>query len=222
MNEVLAEKNLDITAIREAVITCGFYFVVFLAAVVLDGFYPDRTALTLAVVISPYLLVPAFILLRRSMRAPWFPVGDAIDTLLRLALVWAILGLLALIFAFENGLGTPLLPIGELTRIAAVVGAPLAEELVFRGALLTSLSRMQLGTTQILKVPISVVVVGAVAYSVVHFFVFLPAGFSFSDAITSSALALIMGLAFGVIYLRTQNIWYGVFLHMLINLAQWS
>ena len=55
-----------------------------------------------------------------------------------------------------------------------------------------------------------------------HCLLFLASGIAFSDALVSSVIALIASVIFGVIYLRTQNVWYGVFLHMLLNFGQWS
>jgi membrane protease YdiL (CAAX protease family) len=139
----------------------------------------------------------------------------------RLVLVWAVLFVIAFMFAYSNGLFHPLTQVGVLSRIGTIVGAPVAEELVFRGALITSLNRTQLGVTRVLKVPVSVAV-GAVIYSVIHLIIFALSGFSFADAVVSSVSALVMGLVFGVLYVRTENVWYGVFLHALINFGHWG
>jgi membrane protease YdiL (CAAX protease family) len=223
MNDQRAAIAIDIGPVYEAAINCGFYFLIFLAAVALDRVFPERRALSYVLVTLPYLIVIGFILIRRSLGAPRFVLGNAGEPLFRYVLVWAALLLIALMFAVSNGLLrlTAMTGVGALRTLGAIVGAPLAEELVFRGALLTSLQRTVVGKISLSWVPLSAIV-GAVIYAAMHCAVYLVAGFSASDALLSSGTALILGAAFGVIYLKTQNIWYGVLVHALINLGQWN
>jgi len=220
MNDERVAREIDIEPIREALINCGFFFVVFLTAVALNGVFPDLTALTCALVLLPYLIILGFILYRRSAGKPWFPVGSAGEALSRYVLIAAILALTAFIFAYNNGLVRPLTLAGALNHFGKIVEEPLAEEFVFRGALLTSLNRTRLSAISVPHVQMSVIV-GAVIYSTMHCLIFLASGIAFSDALISSVTALIAGVVFGVIYLRTQDIWYGVFLSMLFNFGQW-
>ncbi len=213
---------MDFGPVREAGINCGFYLVVMLVAVVLDQIFPTLTGLTIALVLLPYLLVMGFILLRRTMGAPWFSVGDPVQALLRLVLIWAFLAIVAVIFAYNNGLMLPVSTVGAWNHVGTILEEPLAQELVFRAALLTTLSRTRLADMgRVLGVEVTALA-GAVIFSVVQCIVFLAAGFSFSDAVVTGGTALITGAVFGVIYLRTQNVWYGVFLHTLVNFGRWG
>jgi membrane protease YdiL (CAAX protease family) len=73
----------------------------------------------------------------------------------------------------------------------------------------------------VLKVPVSVIA-GAVVFSVIHLIIFALAGYTFADAVVSSVSALLLGLVCGAVYARTQNVWYGVILHTLVNFGQWG
>ncbi len=221
MNDELVARPIDIEPLSEAAINCGFYFVVFLIAVVLNRFYPNWTALTLVLVTLPQLIVLGFILVRRVMGRPLFSAGSAAEALIRWFLIWAVLVLIAFIIAYLAGLTAPMSLVGKVNHLAAIALAPVVEEFVFRGALLTSLGRTQLGSIEIYKIPMSVIA-AAVVYSLVRFLIFLAAGVDVADALVTGILSLMFGLGFGVIYVRTQNVWYGVFLHALINFAQWS
>jgi len=221
MNDEQVARPIDIEPLIEAAINGGFYFVVFLIAVVLNRFFPNWTALTVALVTLPNLIVLGFILVRRVMRQPWFSMGSAAAALVRWFLVWAVLVLVAFILAYLGGLTAPMSGVVKVNHLATIALAPLAQEFVFRGALLTSLGRTQLGSIEVYKIPMSVIA-AAVVYSLVRFLIFLAAGVDVGDALVTGILSLMMGLGFGVIYVRTQNVWYGVFIHALINFAQWS
>ena len=221
MNDEQVARPIDIEPLIEAAINGGFYFVVFLIAVVLNRFFPNWTALTVALVTLPNLIVLGFILVRRVMRQPWFSMGSAAAALVRWFLVWAVLVLVAFILAYLGGLTAPMSGVVKVNHLATIALAPLAQEFVFRGALLTSLGRTQLGSIEVYKIPMSVIA-AAVVYSLVRFLIFLAAGVDVGDALVTGILSLMMGLGFGVIYVWTQNVWYGVFIHALINFAQWS
>lgn len=218
-----ATAKTDVKPVIDAIVNCGFYFFVFLGAVALDRMYPDRLALSMALVTLPYVLVIGFTLVRRSLRAPLFEIGDAGQALAAFFWIWAVLLLVALVFAYNNGLSrmTAMTPVGLLKTVGSVVGAPLAEELVFRGALLTSLNRTNLGRVAVLSFPISVAV-GAAIFSGLHCMIYIVAGYGFGDVALTGGAVFLMGLVFGAIYVQTGNIWYGVFLHALVNLGQWN
>lgn len=223
MNDRQAAAKIEMGPVVDAAINCGFYFFVFLSAVSLDRLYPFQTGLSYVLVSLPYLLVIGFILLRREVGAPRFEMGDAAAALVRFFFVWVALLLIALIFAYNNGMSrmSAMTGVGLLKTFGSVVGAPLAIELVFRGALLTSLNKTNLGRIGVLSFPASVVA-GAVIFSVLRCMIYMVAGYGFGDAALSGSVALLMGLVFGAIYVQTGNIWYGVFLHGLVNLAQWN
>jgi membrane protease YdiL (CAAX protease family) len=221
MNDEPVMAGIDLEPVREAGINCGVYFVVLLTAVVLYDVFPRWTGLDCALVVLPYPLILGFILLRRKMGHPWFPIGDAGDVLVRFFLIWVILWVAALLFALNNGLLRELTLVGRLSHIGTILEAPVAEEFVFRGALLTSLNRTRLGTIRFWYTEISVLV-GAAIFSALHFLIFLAGGYSAMDALISSGSAFILSLIFGAIYVRTQNIWYGVFLNVLVSFGHWN
>lgn len=220
MNDKQAAAKIEIEPVVEAGINCGFYFVVVLIAVALDRTLLNWTTLTYALVILPYLIILGFVLARRNMGRPRFSIGSVESALVRFILIWAALGLIAFMFAWNNGLFRPMSAAVVWNHITTVVEVPLAEEFVFRAALLTSLQQTPLGTRAFLGVPFSVPA-GAILFSIIHCMIFASAGFSVTDTLLSSGVALISGLIFGTIYVRTENVWYGVFLHMLFNFGQW-
>ncbi|MGC2161689.1 MAG: CPBP family intramembrane glutamic endopeptidase [Silvibacterium sp.] len=221
VNEERMMAKMDLEPLREAGINCGVYFAVLLTAVVLYDVFPDWAALDCFLVLVPYLLITGFILLRRRMGRPAFPTGDPGEALVRFFLILVILAMAALLFAISNGLFRPMTLVGKLNHIGAILEAPLAEEFVFRGALLTSLNRTRLGAMTFLRTEVSVFA-GAAIFSVMHFVIFLAGGYGATDALISSGSAFIASLIFGVIYVRTQNIWYGVFLHTLLSFGHWN
>ena len=88
-------------------------------------------------------------------------------------------------------------PWGVVLFIGVIVGAPLAEETVFRGCLLPMLAtRMPLRRA---------IVWQAVLFSLIHFD---PVGF---------LPRLVLGLAFGALWVGTGSIWASVFAHALNN-----
>jgi membrane protease YdiL (CAAX protease family) len=221
MNDERLTAGFDLEPIREAGINCGAYFFVLLTAVVLYDVFSNWTGLACTLVLLPYLLILGFILLRRTMGGPWFPVGDAGDVLVRFFLIWVILAMAALLFAIGNGLFRELSLVGKLSHVGTILEAPAAEEFVFRGALLTSLNRTRLGAIRFLRTEVSVFA-GAAIFGAMHFVIFLAGGYSAMDALISSGSAFIASLLFGAIYVRTQNIWYGVFLHTLLAFGHWN
>jgi len=205
----------------DAGINCGVYFGVMLITVILDRLFPFTTPLTCVLVVVPYLLLTVFILWRQLLQRPEFPMGSPVAAVLRLMLVWAGAFLIAAILAYNNGLFRPLTLVGKLNHVGTILEEPIAQELIFRGALLTSLQQTQLGKLASYRIE-ATAVAGAAIFAVIHAIVFATAGFTFSDVVLTAATALIMGSLYGWIYLRTENVWYGVFLHMLINFGRWG
>lgn len=214
-------KVIDPEPWKDAGINCGTYFGVMLLAVILDRIFPFKTALTCVLVLVPYLLVLGFILWRRHMQRPEFPMGNPLEAILPFFLIWAGAALVALIFAYNDGLFSPLTLVGKLNHIGTILEEPVAQEFVFRGALLTSLQQTNLGKMVFYRVEVSVLA-GAATFAVLHSIVFAAAGFSFSDVVITGLTSLILSAVYGWIYLKTDNVWYGVFLHTLINFGRWG
>ena len=206
---------------QDAGINCGVYFGVMLLAVILDRLFPFKTALTCVLVSVPYLLVLAFILVRRMMQRPEFPVGNAMNAIAPYLLAWAGVFLVSVFFAYNNGLMMTLTLVGKLKHFGTILEEPFAQELVFRAALLTSLKQTQLGELEAYSTE-ACAVAGALVFSIVQAIIFLVAGFSFGDVVMAGITSLLLGTVFGWIYLKTDNVWYGVFLHMLINFGRWG
>lgn len=214
-------KVVDPEPLKDAGINCGIYFAVMLTTVVLDRLFPFKTALTCVLVSVPYLLVLGFILFRRIMHHPEFPMGSPIAAIARFLLPWAGLFFVSLFFAYDNGMFSPLTVVGKLKHFGTILEEPIAQELVFRGALLTSLQQTQLGQLGSYRAE-ACALAGALIFAVVHAIVFAVAGFSFPDVVMAGLTSLMLGTVYGWIYLKTENVWYGVFLHTLINFGRWG
>lgn len=206
---------------KDAGINCGVYFGVMLLAVILDRLYPFKTALTIVLVSVPYLLVLAFILVRRMMQRPEFPVGTPMNAIAPYMLAWAGVFLVSVFFAYNNGLLMTLTVVGKLKHFGTILEEPFAQELVFRAALLTSLQQTQLGELEAYGAEVCAVA-GAAIFAILEVIIFLVAGFSIGDVLMTGVTSLMLGTVFGWIYLKTENVWYGVFLHMLINFGRWG
>lgn len=206
---------------KDAGINCGVYFGVMLAAVILDRFFPFTTSLTRVLVTVPYLALLGFILWRRHMQRPEFPIGQPMDAIMPFVLIWAGAFFIAVIFAYNDGLFSPLTTVGKLNHIGTILEEPVVQELVFRGALLTSLQQTQLGEMVFYRIEVSVLA-GAGVCALLHAVVFAAAGFTFSDVLITGLTSLILSTAYGWIYVKTENVWYGVFLHALINFGRWG
>jgi len=202
-------------------INCGVYFAVMLITVILDRIFPFKTALTCVLVLVPYLLLFGFILVRRWMQRPEFPVGSPIAAVYPLMLVWIGAVLVAAIFAYNNGLFSSFTLVGKLNHFGTIFEEPLAQEFIFRAALLTSLKQTDLGELVFFHVEARVMA-GALIFSVLHAVIFLVAGFSFLDVLMTGFTSLILGAVYGWIYTRTNNVWYGVLIHALINFGRWG
>lgn len=211
----------DRAAWREASVNIGFFLAVFLTAIFLSRSLPQTRAGTAALSLLPYPIICVFILLRRRSAHPSFPVGSARYALARFPLLWTAAAVVALLWAIHSGLFRQLSFMGKLNEISGDLEGPLVEEFVFRAALLTSLNRTRLGTFRLFTVQGSTLF-GAVIFAAMHCILFLATGFTTSQVLITATTALIPGLAFGIIYQRTQNVWYGVFLHALGNFAQWG
>ena len=214
-------KVIDPEPLKDAGANCGVYLAVMLIAVILDRIFPFKTPLTCVLVLVPYLLLIGFILVRRYMQRPEFPMGDPLVATLPFMLIWAGAALVAVIFAFNDGLLRPLTLVGKLNHMGTILEEPFAQEFVFRGALLTSLQQMPWGKRVFYRIEVSVLA-GAGIYSLVQAMVFLAAGISFSDVVTIGLTSLILGVGYGWIYVKTDNVWYGVLAHMLINFGRWG
>jgi membrane protease YdiL (CAAX protease family) len=100
---------------------------------------------------------------------------------------------------------------------AGVLEAPLVEELTFRGAIQTSLNSTALGSRTFAGLKLGTCIAAA-AFACVHLLLF--AGGTPPARIAWEVLsAFPAGLVFGYIYQRTNNLWYGIILHAVGNLA---
>jgi membrane protease YdiL (CAAX protease family) len=214
-------KVFDPEPWKDAGINCGVYFVVMLITVILDRLYPFTTKLTCMLVVVPYLLILAFVLGRRFMQRPEFPMGSPVGAISSFAMVWAGIFFISIFFAYNNGLFSPLTLVGKLKHFGTILEEPVAQELLFRGALLTSLQQTQLGQLAEFRAE-ACALAGAVIFAVLHAIIFAVAGFSFADVVMTGVTAFLLSSVYGWIYLKTENVWYGVFLHMLINFGRWG
>ncbi len=98
-----------------------------------------------------------------------------------------------------------------------ILEAPIVEELVFRGAIQTSLNQTGLGSRWVWKLKMGTIV-AAIAFGCTHFLL-LVVGVPITRTLFEVLSAIPAGLLFGYCYQRTDNIWYGVYLHALGNLA---
>jgi len=214
-------KVIDPEPWKDAGINCGAYFLVMLITVILDRLFPFKTAVTCLLVIVPYLLIFMFTLGRRFMQRPEFPIGNPVEVLIRFAFIWAGVFLVAAFIAYNNGLFSPLTVVGKLKHFGTILEEPVAQEFLFRGALLTSLQQTKIGKLAEFRTE-ACTAAGAVISAVLHAIIFAVAGFSFMDVIMTGVTAFLLSLVYGWIYLKTENVWYGVFLHMLINFGRWG
>lgn len=178
---------------------------------------PHNTSLLIPLEVVPYAVVLAIVVTARSTGALAFPVGS-IRTPLRRWWLWVILSAIAIAAEIvQRSYAGPWSVAREAAVFAAVIEAPLAEEATFRGAIQTALGRTVLGLHSFLGLRASTLV-AALAFSSIHFLLFFgnvpPERIAWEVA---SAFAI--GLIIGYIYQRTANIWYGVLLHALGNLA---
>ena len=214
-------KVIDPEPWKDAGINVGAYFALMLTAVILDRIFPFKTAVTCLLVTVPYLLVLGFILWRRHMQRPEYQVGNPVTAVAKLMFVWAGVFLISVYFAYNNGLFSTLTIVGKLKHVGTILEEPVAQEFLFRAALLTSLQQTRLGDLNEFRNE-ACAAAGALIFALVHAIIFAVAGFSFSDVLMTGVTAFLLGSVYGWIYLKTENVWYGVFLHMLINFGRWG
>ena len=94
---------------------------------------------------------------------------------------------------------------------------PIVEELVFRGAIQTSLNATVLGRRTFVGLQLGTLLTAA-AFSCIHVLL-LFGQVSVERIAWEVASAFPAGLLFGYLYQRTQNLWFGIFVHALGNLA---
>jgi membrane protease YdiL (CAAX protease family) len=180
---------------------------------------PHRGAgLGLAADLVPSAVVLALLLTWRFSGAIAFPIGTPRKAFANAPFWWLLFACVAAGAAFAQGVFGP----HSWTWRADLFGggvleAPIVEELVFRGALQTSLNATALGRTTILYLR-GGTIVAALAFGCSHFLL-LAGGVSLARTLFEVGSAIPAGLLFGYLYQRTRNLWYGIFVHALGNLA---
>jgi membrane protease YdiL (CAAX protease family) len=137
----------------------------------------------------------------------------------RASILWILAAGIATYTAYRHGAFGPHSIAWRVdTFINDPIEAPLAEEFGFRGAILTALNMTSLGKRSFFGFRLGTLV-SAVAFGAYHL-VSLLAGMPITEAPLFVASALGAGLVFGYLYQRTQNLWYGIFIHALGNYSQ--
>jgi len=156
---------------------------------------------------------------RRSRGHPFFRVGSLGTAFGRAPILWILAAGIATYTAFRHGaFGLHSIEWRVNTFVSDPLEAPFAEEFAFRGAILTALNATRLGTQSFLGLRLGTLV-SAVAFSAVHRLVLLY-GMPPKEVPLFVASALLAGIVFGYLYQRTQNLWYGIFIHALGNFSQ--
>ena len=167
----------------------------------------------------PYLVILAIVTWRRSRGHPFFPIGSPGFVFGQAPILWILAAGIATYTAYRHGAFGPHSIAWRVdTFINDPIEAPLAEEFGFRGAILTALNMTSLGKRSFLGFRLGTLV-SAVAFGAYHL-VSLLAGMPMKEAPMFVASALGAGIVFGYLYQRTQNLWYGIFIHALGNYSQ--
>jgi membrane protease YdiL (CAAX protease family) len=189
-----------------------------LFGLLLDRLCPNSRAVLFVVLLAPYPLVLSAAVALRATGHPHFPLGGVREAIVSYSVIWA--GFVAavstwLVFSGEFG------PHSAAHRLAKFftysVADPLAEEFVFRGLIQTALNLTFLGKKKIAGLQQGTLVAAAL-FSLMHL-LNLAGNSSLPATLLEVITAFPAGVLFGYIYQRTQNIWYGVFLHGLSNLV---
>jgi len=132
--------------------------------------------------------------------------------------LWIVLTVIMILSAVLQGeFGTHSLIHRIVKFFSLLVEAPIVEEFVFRGALQTALNATAIGASILFGLR-GGTILAAIAFALIHL-LNLAGGTHLDGVLMEVATALPAGLAFGYLYQRTGNIWYGVFLHGLANLG---
>ena len=201
-----------------AVIYCVFLGV-FLLAFWIFAYVPRSRSATIALEVIPYLVIFIFVTWPRSRGRPNFRIGSPGFAFGRAPVLWILAAGIATYTAFRHGTFGPHSLAGWAnTFVEDPLEAPFAEEFAFRGAILTALNATLLGKQSFLGFRLGTLV-SAIAFAAMHLLALL-SGMPLRETPLFVASALFAGLVFGYLYQRTQNLWYGIFIHALGNFSQ--
>ena len=180
---------------------------------------PRSQTAGIALDLIPYLAIFAVVTWRRSRGHPFFPIGSPGLVLGQAPILWILAAGIATYTAYRHGtFGPHSMGWRVNTFISDPLEAPFAEEFGFRGAIVTALNMTSLGKRSFLGFRLGTLV-SALALSAYHL-VALLGGMPMKEAPMFVASALGAGILFGYLYQRTQNLWYGLFIHALGNFSQ--
>ena len=171
----------------------------------------------IALSVAAGLMTFAVAMTLRRTRRPAFAIGDARTALTRIPWLTAIvLAATVAIAAVQGALG-PHRAMWYFWTADAVILVSVAEELFFRGALQTALNETRLGRASLFSLRYGTIV-GAIVFACAHF-TLIAGGVAMPRVWFEVGSALPLGLINGLIYQRTGNLWYGIFIHAAGNLA---
>ena len=173
----------------------------------------------IALDLIPYLTIFTLVMWRRSRGRPFFRVGSLGTAFGRAPILWILAAGIATYTAHRSGIfGPHSMGWRVYTFFSDSVETPLTEEFAFRGAILTALNMTRLGTRSLLGLQHGTLV-SAIAFASVHLLALFN-GMPLREAPAFVASAFGAGIVFGYFYQRTQNLWYGIFIHALGNFSQ--
>ncbi len=163
------------------------------------------------------LVTLAAVAIQRGRGRPFFAIGSLWIAFRGIWWLWSIALAIALVTAGTQGMFASHSTLWYLWLATGVAVAPLTEELVFRGAIQTSINSTSLGTRTFLSFRLGTLI-SAMLFSCSHFLLLLD-GVAMSRVLFEVLSALPLALVTGYIYQRTSNLWYGIILHALGNLG---
>ena len=203
----------------DCAVVYGTFLGAFSGAIWVFRHLPHSQATAIGFELIPYLVIFGVVTWRRSRGRPRFPIGSPRFLFGRASILWILAAGIATYTAYRHGaFGQHSIAWRVDTFINDPIEAPLAEEFGFRGAILTALNMTSLGKRSFLGFRLGTLV-SAVAFGAYHL-VSLLAGMPMKEAPMFVASALGAGIVFGYLYQRTQNLWYGIFIHALGNFSQ--
>ena len=152
-------------------------------------------------------------------RSPLFPIGSPGLVFGRAPILWILAAGIATYTAYRHGtFGPHSMEWRVNTFISNPLEAPFAEEFAFGELYSRRSTATSLGSQSLLRLRLGTLV-SAVAFSAAHPLALL-GGMPMTEAPVFVASALLLGIVFGHLYQRTQNLWYGIFIHALGNFSQ--
>lgn len=212
------KPETDARHFRDVTTAYALFLAISLFGLLLYRFHPDSQLVLLAVLLVPYPVAFLAALGLRAAGHPRFPLGGARDALTRHAMLWTLaISAVGAWLAFRGEFGAHSAGHRIAKFFTYSVADPLAEEFVFRGIIQTSLNFTFLGTHKVGGLQGGTIAAAAL-FAIMHF-LNLVGNTSLLATLVEAVTAFPAALLFGYIYQRTQNIWYGVFLHGLSNLV---